>query len=149
MKATELMIGDWVRKLEPGGHTIPVKVTGIIDEDNSVLFVRRDGIHGVIDIKGIEPIPLTDEILTKNIAMPSESGKQWMVVEYDDSRNDGYDSDIYTIDLERCYYGFRCYVNSVEPTDRNISHEYNGIIRYVHELQHALHQCGIEKEIVL
>ena len=60
-----------------------------------------------------------------------------------------FDSDIYTIDLERCYYGFRCYVNSVEPTDRSISHDYNGIIRYVHELQHAIRLCGIDKEIVL
>ena len=127
MKANELMIGDWVRKLEPGGHTIPVKVTGIIDEDNSVLFERRDGVHGVTDIKAFEPLRLTSVFLNRNFP-----------------------------DVRRC---IACYWNDSISTEDEAWYEVRTLdinnvelcvnIRYVHELQHALRLCGIEKEIEL
>ena len=139
MKANELMIGDWVRKLESCGHTIPVRVTGIIDEDSSVLFERRDCVHGVTDIKAFEPIPLTAEILEKN----------------------GFEQDDY-------YLQFTLYLDSKRAKSRSVvmlpqDEEWSEIdmtlrcnkadvtmeLCYVHELQHALRLCGIDKEIEL
>ena len=147
MKANELMIGDWVRKLESGGHTIPVRVTGIIDEDSSVLFERRDCVHGVTDIKAFEPIPITTGILAKNgfEELMSEGEKVaeafgrkpqptgvWMYCFGE------FDSVSYVPDKKLLRIKFMMgYATDLYP------------IRHVHELQHALRQCGVDLEIEL
>lgn len=126
MKAKDLMIGDWVRKLEPGGHTIPVKVTGIIDEDSSVLYERKDGVHGVTNLKAFSPIPLTAEI----IDMVGHHPK--MALYWDDKKTEETAENWY--ELRICKDG-----------DTALTME----IRYIHELQHALRLCGVEKEVVI
>ena len=120
------MIGDWVRKLEPGGHTIPVKVTGIIEEDSSVLYERRDGVHGVTDLKAFEPMPLTAEIIDTVSHHPK------MALYWDDKKTEETGENWY--ELRICKDG-----------DTALTME----IRYVHELQHALRLCGIEECIEL
>ena len=145
MKANELMIGDWVRKLEPGGHTIPVKVTGIIDEDNSVLFERRDGVHGVTDIKAFEPIPLTGEILGKNGFVHRQSVTWGDVFTY-----------TYAIVQKDKVLQYEQHFNlSPNPYDGSGFYwipEMSAVsalrVVYVHELQHLLRLCGIEKDII-
>ena len=60
----KLMIGDFVRKLENNGHTIPVKITAVY-EDNAD-YIRQDGWGGNMSQDDYEPIPLTDELLEAN-----------------------------------------------------------------------------------
>ena len=122
MKANELMIGDWVRKLERGGHTIPVKVTGVIDD--SVDFERSDGVRGVIDSIGIDPIPLTDEILQKNFP------------EFEQGYTIGWFPNNVGYQIE--WYG------DLEDNEIIMKH-----VGSVHQLQHILRLIGSRKEIEL
>lgn len=126
MKATELMIGDWVFC---EGQPIPSNAT--IEEvfDDGVIF---KGIHyeGDASLDRIFPIPLTDEILKKN----------------------GFD--YYHKNFVSTDYDSPFKLEMVGWPDENGNGGLwliNGLfkIRFVHELQHALRLCEIEKEIVL
>lgn len=123
MKAKDLMIGDWVFI-----NNLPIKVTDIDESEG----INREWIGGAvcedagcISWEYIKPIPLTPEILEKN---------GWYLDEIDGS--------------------YRHYDNHFWIGGRNapfgimVSNLYQDI-NYVHELQHALKLCGIEKEIVL
>ena len=119
MKATDLMIGDWV--IAYGKNTQVVWVGNI-----HKLAVR--GFPSEFYEDEIEPIPLTPEILEKNEFFKS----------YDD---DGIHYK-YTLISDGIGFSLK-YVRSVfqwlGPLD----------FKYVHELQHALKLCGIKKEIEL
>ena len=124
MKATDLMIGDWVCFDGDENHECPVQIDGISKEEAGV-----DG--DWFDIW--EPIPLTPEILEKNV----------------------------THCIEREYMNFFPIGNKDAATiivykrkskqfvllDKSLTEVCE--IKYVHELQHALKLCGIEKEVVL
>lgn len=74
----------------------------------------------------IDPVPLTPEILEKN---------GW--VHYEDDKDSFHGEDCVFLKQKKGGYGV-C-IDKV----RTIS----GMIYYVHELQHALHFCEIDKEI--
>ena len=133
MKVTDLMVGDWVYIHEPEckGHRIDA-----IDELDGQ--VGADG--EVYDECDIRPIPLTEDILAKNFG--------------------GYDH----IDYDKearipCYFvgNRRVFVDSIMDKGHcfYFCHEddWAGLhdieIHYVHQLQHLLRLCGIEKEIEL
>ena len=129
MKATELMIGDWVCCTfwsEPKNYQV--------DElkhcaDNELKVVVRDIGFLIFPEKYIEPIHLTPEILEKN-------GLEWR-------GNCGMfkeDTDYYLELLKE---------DDIIWWSVNWA-EYTLIpIHYVHQLQHALRLCGIDKEIIL
>lgn len=124
MRAKELMIGDWVLKLCKGGHYIPVKVLGVIDD--VVDCQSRDGKRCSIGEAGIKSIPLTPEILEKSGFVYSDipfwqSWQQFGLSIYGTTEN----------------YHINCGIN----VSMNVSN--------VHELQHALKICGVKKEIEL
>lgn len=114
MKATELMIDDWVLDKKK-----PVQITGIICDDffETTLSPSIGGEY-------ISPIPLTSEILKKN-------GFEECRIE----------------EIE--YYGWR--LNEDFSLERNavdtLIWNDDVPIHSVHQLQHALRLCGIEKEI--
>ena len=124
MKASDLMIGDWVVYDGDTEYSNPIQIEGMdIATDSLITSDRED-----VGFDGIQPIPLDDNILEKNgfecrIAwmLPGEdlgikqAGDEWNLLPYYAS----WDS-----------YRF-C------------------TIEFVHELQHALKLCGIDKEIVL
>ena len=126
MNAKDLMIGDWV-KLSKGNWS----------ENRQV---------GLIDIEMIaesvylaEPIPLTQEILEKNGFSLDEYG-EW------------YEREVSV--KERNYWVNVAFRNdSVSVYDLDILTGGRSSIcihkNYVHELQHALRLCQIEKEIEL
>ena len=130
MKATALMIGDW-----------------ILCSDNIQRQVRylqvRPSVIGIggssYDEDEIQPIPLTPEILEKN-----------GFVKYNEvSDTPPYDQDeegnmYYSYKGEHKFWGW-WQPNNVYfiPVNAMIDLE----IKYVHELQHALRLCGINKEI--
>ena len=125
MKANELMVGDWVKLKTDDGTFIKVHISalsfeyiwGIIDDDEA---------NDAIGYDYLEPIPLTAEILEKNLSTTSQIQYCW-----DDFLSNSFGEDFYEIR----YHG--------DVTELIIS------IRYVHELQHVLKLCKIEKEIIL
>ena len=123
MKANELMIGDFV--LDGNDYA---QVTSITCDGNIETTYNE---HSNIEL--IEPIPLTQEILEKNGIKKDMHGR--MVGEYFNEDAEGY---------------LEISVNSKEIWWTINYDEYNIIqFKYVHELQHALRLCRIEKEIIL
>lgn len=141
MKANELMIGDWVMDAE-FDHNIPRRV--------EIIEPRRVWLEGnnmYQPIGTIQPIPLTVEILERNGFTPTGGGdKSYML-----TTPFGIPELRYNI-----YVGFKAGYIEVFA-----AHPNTGVWRkknhtllevcgmYVHELQHALRLCGIEKEIEL
>jgi len=142
--ANELMLGDWVNYIgaykDDSGEIVklwespvPIKVTFITPD--AVQYEDEEGCYECADYE-LHPIPLTQEILEKN--------------GFGFTRNDNTDSvwngwwiykglELATACLNRDEK-WPCFINIY---DSNIKCE------YVHQLQHALRLCGIEKEIVL
>lgn len=136
MKAEELMIGDLVKF--PHG----------IDKVCDLPYVEGKGICASfaasatlfpVPVEALEPIPLTSEILEKN-------GFRKLNNQYYLTLSKIYDTWEIIIDVYNGFY----YLNVDQDRD---DVDQGGIrdlkIFKVHELQHALRLCGIEKEIVL
>lgn len=113
MKATDLMIGDWVK---PSCWNEQVILVG-----EGRVTVNSDSYTD----DEINPIPLTAEILNKNF----RADKQW-------GENGWFINDHIHIFWESIGVYHIQYMEIVA-------------IEYVHELQHALKLCGIDKEIEL
>lgn len=133
MEKKDLMIGDWVVF-----HTGYAKVTGITDA--GIHFVDRFG-GGIAS--GAEPIPLTAEILEKN-GFKFESP----------CINDNKDAWVYEWPNEKPNYTPNAFLlmshhNKAEFPNFWIYAPNNPEIVYVHELQHALRVCNVDKEIEL
>ena len=130
MKATDLMLGDWVR--HKNGNLF--RVTCLKGEDFACGMPHLWNYNNKF-----EPIPLTPEILEKN-------------------GFDGVFKKTYQLDLPEGKYE-RIYVSywkgrlslrySPDVRQKHSTNEIRINCKEVHELQHALRLCGIEKEIVL
>ena len=142
MKAKELMIGDWV--LYNGQPKVVQMIDGYGDTEleNEILC---DGMyHKPIEVS---PIPLSAEILEKNgfeelmsegeevAAMFGRKPEPTGVWQYGFGR---FDSVAYV--PERSFLR----IKFMEGYQADIAN-----IKYVHELQHALRLCGVEKEVEL
>lgn len=136
MKATELMIGDIV-SVTPSG--MPIRIAAI--HRKKVAYHACNDSFSWVRIGLLQPIPLTPEILEKN-----------GFVKYNEvSDTPPYDQDeegnmYYSFKGEHKFWGW-WQPNSVYliPVNAMIDLE----IKYVHQLQHALRLCGIDKEIEL
>ena len=138
MKANELMIGDWVYNKHHGKN---IKLTSYD------FFTHTHNEFGEQELapfakptigRDLEPIPLTKKILEKN----------------------GFENigdDIYQLEEKPCWfwvdffrhtYGCEYDTSTYEYEDDEHRLKLYGIPS-VHELQHALRLCGIEKEIEL
>jgi hypothetical protein len=123
MKANELRLGDYVYSTFSNK---PCKVIKLESSPEGYGSVCVDGVSGRKDVASLTPIPLTAEILEKNLSTTSQIQYCW-----DDFLSNSFGKDFYEIR----YHG--------DVTELVIS------IRYVHELQHVLKLCKIEKEITL
>ena len=148
MKAEELMIGDWVYYSSKKHIVQVVGISGIqysFNQQDVILygdcFKDFDG-RGRWEshtTKSLSPIPLTPEILEKNgFEMVLDKDKlptyriKW-------TRNPNLYFTVFTgVDGYWNPVGFGVTIAGV-----------NGVIDYVHQLQHALKLCGINKDIVL
>lgn len=141
MKTSKLMIEDWVHV---NVRRTPISVTHdfngrvtLIDDLNSQIGV---GNKWAFDYDEVEPIPLIPEILERNGFCDT----------YKD-RSLAKDNVFKWYDL----YGY-CVTVDMNANAIKIQHDsrvlldlrYN-IVVPVHELQHALRLCGIDKEITL
>ena len=126
MKATDLMIGDWVCLKDDTKSELPLKVDGVLTDDISL---EGEGFLGGVDGL-IRPIPLTPEILEKNgFCFVKSSDRDtvwngWWIYE---------NLELGTCCLDR-NANWPCCINI---DDMNIDCE------YVHQLQHALRLCEI------
>lgn len=124
MKANELMIGDWV--LCDGKAYRVAEIGGIVCIDNErELFAEPDQ---------LQPIPLTPEILEKN-GFESDNNVFGLC--------DYKLSESYILENRGDRFSF---VKRI-PNYRSTFHMTD--ISYVHELQHALRLCGIEKDLTI
>lgn len=129
MKANELMIGDWVHcaKLDyaPENYVANMQVKQLHVADLDTYSFKE------LKYEEIEPIPLTVEILQSNgfTIHLSHCGIKWLWIEkqkfelaIDEENENKITTALGLIDIE---------------------------IKYVHELQHALKLCRIDKNIEL
>ena len=127
MEANELMVGDWVVYDGDVEYINPIQIEGMDIATDMLITSDRDD----VGFKGVQPIPLTKEILWDNLPNTPDN-PYWSKVywEWDDEKSNE----------EENWYEFSI-------SSKNI--KVNMTIRYVHELQHALRLCGINKEIEL
>ena len=131
LKVTDLMIGDWLKHY----NGTPMQVTKITTEHFAC--AEKGGLNCWEYNNKYEPIPLTPEILKKNGILYEKQSYYYVIK--DDK------------DLECTYYiqqilqeGWAIGVD-IGAYDCSVFAR----IKYVHELQHALKLCGINKEIVV
>ena len=126
MEAKDLMIGDWVRIPHINKIGKVYRIDRANGKGNGFAAVIAGDFHESL----LEPIPLTDEILKQNgfkyfhknyASLGYEHPFQLKMNEWPDENGLG---------------GLWTICDMVE-------------IRYVHELQHALRLCGIDKEIII
>lgn len=151
MKANELMIGDWVYGLDENGNKYKCQITELSKHDfYTESSELPEGWENGDSFVEIEPIPITPEILEKNGwyhgKFDGSYGRKAMRLDglHKDKLPDGVDNALsfaqWSIDEKFEYHLLDVYLwkGSVHLW-----------IEYVHELQHALKLCGIEKTIEL
>jgi len=141
MKLTDLMIGDWVNysilnlnaKVVSilGNHTIGIQ---FVDKNN-----KAEAIHGLIE-ETINPIPITEEILVKNGFGRCDYNNQYFII-----------YDVINLITPKWRGGTEYYACAwyQDEFDDLVQHIEICKCAYVHQLQHLLRLCGIDKEIEL
>ena len=126
MKANELMIGDWVQDRSGA----KMKIMNIEYHCTRVLYNGEELILACFEQANLRPIPITPEILEKN-----------GFKEYDG---------LYRLDIADGVF-VNADFKSKEPfvSVHNTCYRAIPICWYLHQLQHALRLCGIDKEIEL
>lgn len=133
MKANELMIGDWVFYSK---KAFPYKIK-LLGEN----LCKLDGIDNCVEIDKIHPVLLTEEVLKKNVFdQRFHTSCEQQYISYSLSNNKGHR--IVIVDFKDGK------LNSIEVYGFLIDIESHSISS-VHQFQHALRLCGIEKEIEL
>lgn len=146
MKANELMVGDWVYSTF---YDKPCKVIGIERYESDYANVKVTNVAGTKDINSLYFIPLTPEILKKN-----GFKKVQIHGEKQDDIFQCFDGEI-IIEVGIYDPNFILIHYRYETPDGINSGELSSIVKadggkfYLHELQHALRLCGIEKEIII
>lgn len=145
MEAKDLMIGDWFNFLIDieGGDTEydPKKEIYQPMQVDNIEFGDATSEEGVTnDVRQLQPIPLTAEILGKNFKreeLPDApygayffGGNDYIEVYIKEYTNRLWQVDVYEIEMV-------------------VMRSWRMYVRNVHELQHAIRLCEIDKEIEL
>lgn len=156
MKLKDLMVGDWVHSKLHNVDTVIIDVEGKVLKDQPELEYT-ESVSVWLSSKAcwerhylgeIEPIPLTEKILTDSGFIRLENGVYTNIYALNVSGES---------DKEDCFY-FSVNGKMENPDSIKImfvpysrTFWLDLIIRscYVHELQHILRLCGIEKEIII
>ena len=144
MKATDVMIGDIVSF---NGTPIQIVSINLYNGEDSMgghyyVVSTQQLVPGNLWTDVLEPIPLTKESLQLNGFKPLKMDA-------------GYTNKVTGFDLilhwcENYWVGMRQLRSNLWKIHiQGDSANMDGGVGYVHELQHALKLCGIEKEIVL
>lgn len=137
MKATELMIGDWVFD---NFHQAKARVNTLTRALLWVAVEEKDGFYDDKQLRyeDVKPIPITEEILRKNGWECNDEDTMFAIRTW----SDGW---LKLLGADDC--GYRIVVTS--DYDYEESNNTPFILQYVHELQHALRLRRIENEIEL
>lgn len=127
MLKEDLMIGDLVYRPDCYDTVKEIRENGIIGTDS---------FRGIIGFNELKPIPLTPEIFEKN-------GWKWDGM-YATKKHDNTMYFTYYLHegILRDFYDHK-------SGEQELIFRSRPGMRYVHELQHALKLCGIDKKIVL
>ena len=145
MKATDLMIGDWVCLKDDTKCEFPLKVDGVLTDDISL---EGEGFLGGVDGL-IRPIPITPEILEKN-------GWHFDLTPYEKDLNECCGM---SIDKHWCYADTNIDISLFFPitgeemgrldvNNHHLKRYLEFLLRdtlYVHEMQNALRLCGLNE----
>ena len=135
MYAKDLMINDWVSINDSNFQVKVIKKNGVIKLYENTKFGEHEiNFNSDYIEEFIQPIPLTPEILEKN-------GYKFNYLYYE---KEGYPA-IELGSKKGIYNIGKVYFS--DDGDPDI-HVYTSC-QYVHELQHVLKICGIEKEIIV
>lgn len=154
MNAKELMIGDWLNAkvqvddtgTEPVYENFRRRVTRIDIIGHSVDFYLEDGMNFGADIS---PIPITPDILEQNGFVREEVTYAPCLYILYTPCSPGYRPHPQKSAYVSIYSNGNIVVDIVYQVNNGGFKKFSGACSYVHELQHALRICGIEKEIVL
>ena len=133
----DLMVEDWVQILDDETWK-EYKIAQVysIRKDGRLACITESGSFAAWNIKYIAPILLTPKILEKNFeSVNNDFGFQ------DYKLNDDF-----LIENRGTRF---CFVRRIAGCGKYRSTFYICELNFVHQLQHALRLCGIEKEIVL
>ena len=137
MTTKELMVEDYITfsDVQNDSYCPKLKVV-IIDKEDVYVSVDGDPVVDMLDSKDLAGIPLTPEILEKN---------GFGYIEKDENLSHYYLGEPHFCKDMNLHIG-------TDNTGRFWLNYYNNAIyglRYVHQLQHAIRLCRIEKEIEL
>lgn len=131
MKGIKLQLGDYVfiKSLNGGYHTTLIKIAAI--HQKKVGYHRTPNKLNWVRFSLLEPIPLTSEILEKN-------GLKHYITEENSDDFDNREGDLYYC-LNKTADGYMSCID--------VAHSFtiSGLIKYVHELQHILRLCKLDK----
>lgn len=140
MKASELMQGDYITfkdSIETDKTPLPVKVIGIGYvgrgiENEALVEINGDETCDIIEIDDeCVGIPITEKILEKNFEKKTFYG---IYDDYFDIDIREYSDGLYIVTYHSCEFNIQ---------DQTIH------LSWVHELQHFMKHCGIDKTIEL
>lgn len=138
MKATELMIDDWVRISNSGLH----KVNSIYLTDQFVHVQKSGNVDG--DVEDVRPIPLTTKILKKN------NFSRFRIWGRDEWRfSCGNVLIMFIKEGDKNIGGFHLTICVDGGDNQDLDFALDMRCYYVHQLQHAMRLANIEKEVVL
>lgn len=143
MKANELMIGDWVKVVDDDTDDNFIGQVKAIDELGNVNVPEGEDVAYPYSIDCLEPIPLIPEILEKNTDGGFCDFKD-PIIGYEGKRS------LYWIGKVGIYVEWERMIGVPYVEFQGLADTFfKGYIKSLHELQHALRLCGIEKEITL
>lgn len=148
MKVNELMIGDWIKF--PIGNEKVCDLPYVEGKGLCASFSASATLFPV-EIDKLEPIPLTPEILEKNGFVRVERGEICTCYRWREKSDKIYgrlvDIHLYKEPIQGVFTLIEIETCSNKGDGLNRFHSCD--TDYVHQLQHALRLCGIEKEIVI
>lgn len=151
MKTEELLIGDWVSITEPDDFHGYIGKVVIINGETGYITVHISNMHTHdVFVEDLQPISLTEEILHKNGFKNDVLAEKSIVAE----GASNFSAILISEDNRITLNNIDKYLNSFNKWQVHIDTEdmrtlCTAEITYVHELQHLLKLCKIEKEIVL
>ena len=143
MEAKELMVGDWLQYYDCNLKKQCYAQVTSIQADGTEPYIQTSDSDVYYLVETYKTIPITSEILEKNRLNKCDDMK-WCRVTHEDWEF----GDNFYLYYDPYYNSF--YIGTYIG-DKNGSDFITDSIKieYVHELQHALRLCGIEKEIIL
>ena len=140
MKATELMIGDWVECVDSTHKKKVYAKVCAIEEGQTCILVEKDSSNWFLDISLLKPIPLEKIHLAKNGFEAREETDDTEFYYYDCYEiNVSFDEGLPEDDIPPVIF------LTIEFAEKSIAMP----IEYVHELQQAMRIMGCDKEIEL